>query len=189
MRKRLEKLQTNSYLPTDNNDDKTSGKDRAQTMIFPFSDRLSMKLKRLLNKFNINIVSKVANKLANLIGSTKDPIDKKYKSNIIYQIDCANCNKTYIGQTSQYLKDRIYQHNYSIEKEFSNGRTELTKHALEEKHKFNFDKAKILDTESHKIKREFIEMYHIKKHLNNCVNAKTDIKNLPWSYNHFIENY
>lgn len=38
------------------------------------------------------------------------PYEYRYKSNVVYRVNCSGCDGSYIGQTKQHLKDRIYQH-------------------------------------------------------------------------------
>ena len=39
----------------------------------------------------------------------KDPVFQLKQSNLVYKIDYLNCDITYVGQTKQYLRDRIKQ--------------------------------------------------------------------------------
>lgn len=189
IKRRLEMLRTNSISNPATDDGKSREVERKNSLIFPFSERLSMKLGRLLKKFDNKLISKIDNKLNRVFGSTKDKLDSNQKSHLIYQINCLNCNKIYIGQTGRYLRERLNQHKYCVERISTNGRTALTKHAQTHKHSFDFDKTKILDIETNKYKRNFIEMYHIKKRIDNCVNFRTDINKLTTSYNHLISDY
>ena len=45
-----------------------------------------------------------------LFSRVKTPLKTKEKSNILYRIECNNCNKSYIGQTSRTLNGRIISH-------------------------------------------------------------------------------
>ena len=74
----------------------------------------------------------------------------KYKTlkYIVYQFPCNDCNGIYIGQTSQYLENRIRSHRYDRK-----NLTALTKHEEQKNHKFNSKDAKILKTENQQKKR------------------------------------
>lgn len=104
------------------------------------------------------------------------------KSNVIYQIPCGDCNKVYIGQTSQYLNERLNGH------KFQNNTTALKKHAHDYKHKFNFDNTIILDNENNKKARNILESIYIKNNENTC-NNKTEITNLPKLYYPIINKF
>lgn len=91
--------------------------------------------------------------------------------------------------TKQYLKQRLYQHQYDC-KERNRNKTEKTAlavHHFTEGHNFDFEKVEILDTESNYNKRTLSEMIHI--FLNNTVNSRTDVANLSLHYNHILNTY
>lgn len=100
----------------------------------------------------------------------------------IYKIPCNNCDKIYVGQTKQYLKERIKQHkNYN-----NNQQTALRKHEIEKQHHFNYDNTKIITTEKHTQKRLLLEMIHIQKNINKTVNNRNDIQGLSSIYHNII---
>ena len=61
----------------------------------------------------------------------------------------------YIGQTKQYLKSRIYEHEYSIR---TKNCTILPNHSTNLKHNFDFSNPKILYKEHNLEKRLILEM-------------------------------
>ncbi|CAD6231505.1 GSCOCG00001443001-RA-CDS, partial [Cotesia congregata] len=83
----------------------------------------------------------------------KDKDDEMKVSNVVYKIPC-DCGQSYIGQTSQYLGNRIYQHRYScINSDKMKDKTALCVHYMDTGHKFDFDNIRILDRERVKFKR------------------------------------
>lgn len=109
-------------------------------------------------------------------------MDLMASTNVIYQIPCLNCPRTYVGETLQHLIKRIKQHKNDernhkndISKSINNG-TALAKHARDENHTFNIEKVKILAKESNIRKRKLREVVEILKH--KTVNFKTDTMNL-----------
>lgn len=48
--------------------------------------------------------------MKNKLSHLKDKIPTLKKSNVVYQISCLDCNKTYIGETSRNLETRINEH-------------------------------------------------------------------------------
>ena len=44
------------------------------------------------------------NKLKKFIKVHKDPLDSFSKSNVIYKINCNDCDASYVGQTERKLK-------------------------------------------------------------------------------------
>ena len=112
------------------------------------------------------------------------PTQKKFKYNIIYEINCIQCNKKYIGQTCRFLHTRLLENARSVKNE--ENKTALAEHAITYKHSFDFKNTKILDIENNLKKRLFLKMIHIQKE-NSTVNYKTDIENLSAIYNNIIK--
>jgi len=50
------------------------------------------------------------NKLRRFIKVHKDILPKESNKNVVYKIECKNCNATYVGQIGRKLKTRIQEH-------------------------------------------------------------------------------
>lgn len=51
-----------------------------------------------------------------MIVKDKDKLDYDKKTELVYKIDCIDCDSTYISQTKRYLLTRIKEHNIDIRK-------------------------------------------------------------------------
>ncbi|KAI4465283.1 phosphatidylinositol-glycan biosynthesis class f protein-related [Holotrichia oblita] len=85
-------------------------------------------------------------------------------------VHCKDCNKCYIGQTKQYLKKRIYNHQYTVTHNVT-AETALSKHSKDRRHNFDFQNTKILKKENNYKKRLIYEMIYIKKDENAVVES------------------
>ena len=94
--------------------------------------------------------------LKKLFPPWKDKIAKDFKNNIVYQVTC-QCGLHYIGQTKQWLKSRLYNHNNDIKK--LKKTTGLFKHSIEEHHSVDFPYTKIPISENNLGKRLLYENY------------------------------
>lgn len=77
-----------------------------------YSDITQEKIKKLCFKYCNNMSIKVvfsSFKIKDLF-SNKDPLPKQVKSNIVYKFQCANCNVSYIGETTRHFNTRINEH-------------------------------------------------------------------------------
>ncbi|CAF3647988.1 unnamed protein product [Rotaria socialis] len=45
-----------------------------------------------------------------MLYQTKDPIDKKMKSDVVYSIKCTKCQHSYIGKTERQCVKRLHEH-------------------------------------------------------------------------------
>ncbi|KAI4455630.1 madf domain transcription factor [Holotrichia oblita] len=148
----------------------------------PYINNLSDTIKHELKKSDIHITFIPTNR--HLFTNLKTPIKHGNQSNVVYKLDCKDCNKCYIGQTKQYLKKRIYNHQYAVTHNVT-AETALSKHSKDRRHNFDFQNTKILKKGNNYKKRLIYEMIYIKK-AENAVNFRTDIDHLSVIYNNLI---
>ncbi|KAJ8664749.1 hypothetical protein QAD02_006411 [Eretmocerus hayati] len=160
---------------------------RETKVVIPFIKNFSERIKRILSKHDIMTIFKSNNKFNKYINLGKDKIEHGRKTHVVYQLDCLNCSKKYIGQTTQFLRKRVLQHKNNI-----NSRTQqpnvLTLHRLEDGHEFDWENPKILDTEHHYNKRLISEMFQIQLE-DNSLNIREDTKKLNSLYKNFFIDF
>ena len=101
------------------------------TIVLPLIPNISNNIKHTLkSKCNINTIFRAPFKLNLIIKPNKDPLKKESNKNLIYKIDCKNCDKTYVGQTKRLLKTRTEEHEKNIKLKASSHNV-ITKHVLE----------------------------------------------------------
>jgi len=121
------------------------------------------------------------NKLNRYIKVHKDALPITSLTNVVYQIDCLDCDATYVGQTKRSLHIRVSEHRNHIRRN-STQNSVITEHRLKCEHDFDWDRAKVLDRESNYNKRLISEMIFIKKQIHG-LNAQTDTALLNAIYN------
>lgn len=160
-------------------------------------DKLTCRLKKSLKVDfpNVALATRNENTINKMFTKTKDPIPPNMRTNVIYKVPCGNCEKCYVGYTTQYLKARISKHQSDVNKldELLNvdehnteinqlkERTALINHSIEEQHRFTLDKAEILDQHHAKPALEILEMCHIST-TENTVNKRSDVDGLSSIY-------
>ena len=159
---------------------------------FPYIPGLSHSINNIIKKenqfklvfYNIKTVNKLFTKI-------KDKVPYNYNSNLIYKINCKDCDLGYIEQTKQYLHKRVYQHKYDCKLTNINktDKTALASHHFELQHYFDFDNVEILDKEHNYFKRNLSEMIQICINKDKCVNFRTDTENLSSLYKGIIDKY
>lgn len=149
----------------------------------PYIPCLTEKLKKILAQSNIVLAPNPRDKIKNRIFSKlKDPIPLTKQRNVIYSVPCgANDGKVYIGQTGRRLEVRIAEHRNDSRK--ADARTGLSQHAIQQGHRFDFERTKILERIEHQEKRTTAEMFHIKV----CGEEKT--VNLQRECGTFVTSY
>lgn len=112
---------------------------------------LSENIYHTLKKCSFDILFAVLKKLDKVIKKRKDNLSKLKKTEVVYKINCKDCNASYIGQTKWHLETRIKQHRNDIKKHESN-HSVVSKHRIEFKHNF-WSEPDILHSEKHTRKR------------------------------------
>lgn len=153
--------------------------------VLPYIQGLTHKLIVLFSKNNNDLKIAQYNLLTNkkLFTTNKDPIPLEHKHDVVYEITCQNCNLSYIGQTSQTIKQRITLHKSDVR--LRNKRCALTTHVETTGHTMLFDDVKILDSHKNLNRRLFLEMCHINNN-ENSINNRSDIDSLSSIYSFLL---
>jgi len=166
----------NKNIATHNSD--TTDSVTKKFFIIPYIRNISEITTSLINKsiFTVGYL----NKLDRIIKVHKDQTEYQHKNNVIYKIYCKNCDASYVGQTKRRLKTRIKEHCNNIKLDDSK-HSVVSQHIVNYNHSFNWNDAKILDSESNYNKRLISEMLHIKEQ-SNGINLMKDTEFLDESY-------
>ncbi|XP_044756951.1 uncharacterized protein LOC123315353 [Coccinella septempunctata] len=149
----------------------------------PYVRGMTHALVNLLKTPNLHVVSRSEFRIDRLYSRTKDRIDVGKMSGVVYRIPCSMCDKVYVGQTSQQLKQRISQHKSDTKN--PNKICALADHVRLEDHVMGYDSADVLEWELNTRKRCFLESYHIKRQTNS-MNFKKDIEGVSSIYAYLI---
>ena len=98
-----------------------------------------------------------------LLCKPKDQLTTEDKNNIVYEIDCSNCQAVYFGESKRSLKSRSDEHKISAS---DCDKNEITKHCWEADHNFNWDQKKVIDRKIRLILRKIKETIHSFKNPN-----------------------
>lgn len=135
---------------------------------FNFHSELSNKIRPILCKQNIKISECSKSKLSNIIGGSKDIIDKHNQSGI-YSIICKDCNKQYIGQTRRSIIKRFKEHKCHTE----HGRSDdssVAKHMVDFNHNMDLSCLKLIHRVDNFYELNAYESFYINKFKDNLMN-------------------
>ncbi|KAH9591950.1 hypothetical protein MS3_00004042 [Schistosoma haematobium] len=121
-----------------------------------------------MKTFGIGVAHKPTKSLQSILCKPKDEITKENKSNIIYKINCTNCDKHYIGQSGRPLHLRLHEHQLAVKRHDISSLISI--HVDNYGHSFDWENVEILDRGNSKNTREFLEAWHsgqsaINKHI------------------------
>lgn len=153
----------------------------------PYHHRLSQQLTQVLKQIpGLLIAHKNHKTIGQLFSKIKDPTPLLLRSNVVYSIPCSGCNQVYIGQTSRSLSARITSHRSDVR--LNKSSCQLSIHANHTGHTINYGDVKVLDTEIHTKKREFLEMTYIAS-CDTPMNSRKDIDGLSDVYMFLLLQY
>lgn len=166
------------YKPKNNVINDISNKKKR--FVVPYINSVSEKFSTMSKNINSQIAYSIPNTLKNFIRTGKDTLDKMSACDVVYKINCTDCDASYVGQTKRQLKTRVREHRLDINKK-SGSPSVISEHRLSENHDFDWDNVQILDKESSFKKRSISEMLHIKKQVSG-LNKQGDTELFSDSY-------
>ena len=103
---------------------------------FTYVEDTSEKLWCILRSHKIRSTFYTENTLHKLLCKPKDRVATEDKNNIVYEIDCSNCEAVYFGESKRSLKSRSDERKRSA-RNCDCDKNEIAKHCWEADHNFN----------------------------------------------------
>ncbi|XP_072035701.1 uncharacterized protein [Amphiura filiformis] len=79
-------------------------------VVIPYVEGLAERLQRIFKKHNISTAMRPTNTLKSLLVHPKDKKDIKQTSDVVYDIPCKGCDKSYVGETGRQFGTRLKEH-------------------------------------------------------------------------------
>ena len=79
-------------------------------IVLPFVEELKPIMKNFFSKFHTDIIYSTVDKFRHFVKLAKDKYKTDENINVVYRIDCNDCEATYFGQTGCRLDIRIREH-------------------------------------------------------------------------------
>jgi hypothetical protein len=149
----------NPQKPTKNKSQQTETTNTKRA-IFTYMGKNTRTVTNILRKAGIKIAFSTKHTINNLL-KQKQVNNNIFDNSGIYQLECKECDKKYIGQTGPSFKTRFKEHTRDYE---TNAKKSLyAKHLLEEKHKMESidDTMTIMSIQKKGPMMNTIEQYHI----------------------------
>jgi len=153
----------------------------------PYIRNISEITASLINKSNLKIGFRSLNKINNFIRVHKDKTEHTHTKKVVYKIYCKDCDVSYAGQTKRQLRTRVKEYRNNIKLNESKYSV-ISEHMLSCNHSFDWNRVRILDTESNYNKRLISEMLHIKEQ-SNGINSQKDTEFLDDAYFSLLRNF
>jgi len=167
------------------NDNRITEENRTPFFCIPYVKTVSEKFGNAIKKHNVRMAYSGLNKIRRFVHPHKDLLPNISRMNVVYRINCRDCDASYVGQTGRRLKTRLTEHCNHIKRN-SVQNSVITDHRLQN-HGFKWDEVEVLDNEPVLGKRLMSEMIFIKRQING-LNKQQDTENLNVAYQQIIEN-
>ena len=128
------------------------------TLPYTYFQGISEKIARTLGEFDVNVAHKPVKTIGSILKKPKDKFDYDLSTSVVYKINCKNCKKRYIGQTSRTLRSRTKEHKRAALTCDKNSL--LARHCMKNNHEFDFNNVKVIDHCPLWSRRLFLEAWH-----------------------------
>ena len=71
----------------------------------------------MFNKYDVITIPIIEKSNSNLVIKAKDKLKKGENTNVIYKIECEECDATYVGQTKREVSIRVGEHKAGVDSE------------------------------------------------------------------------
>ena len=89
--------------------------DPRSRVTIPYIQGISEAVTRILSDIDAQVHMKPFRTLRRILSHPKDRIPDNDKSNVVYKINCRDCDTSYVGQTKRALKTRVSEHCRAVE--------------------------------------------------------------------------
>lgn len=117
-----ERLKTFFYMTNSkfNNDVQSDEQERVSYFTIPYVPGISEQFKNITKDLNVKRSYRSLNKMNKFIKVYKDSCPSYTCNNVVYKINCDNCEASYVGQTKRQLHTRISEHRNHIRRNTTN---------------------------------------------------------------------
>ena len=174
------KIRINKIKFSNVNQNKTNVLRSKKSIVLPYVKGAYERVSHCLKNYKIECVPKSNINLSNIIVRGKNKTKNHLENNVIYKVNCMDCDASYVGQTKRSFKIRKGEHKKQKQ-------SVIFQH-MQENHKFNWKNFKLLDKEKNSNKRGISEMVYINSQ-QRSLNKQEDTAKLSSQYCNLIHKF
>lgn len=110
-------------------------------------------ISRTIRKAGVAVHHRPFNTIRSHLVHPKDKVPKDERTGVVYQIQCGDCDATYVGETERSLRKRVSEHHRSS--------SPVGEHLQHRKHSFSDQEVSVLHQEADWFRRGVAESIHI----------------------------
>ena len=145
----------------------------------PYVHKFYRNISRIMSGFGIKVVPKIKYALNGVIKKGKNKVDKNAQVNVVYKVNCNDCEASYVGESKRGVGVRIREHERDSKKAYKE--TPFFKNMINTEHTFDFAGSQILDIEPNYYRCITLELVNIHAQ-NNPINIQQDLDKLHSIY-------
>jgi len=116
--------------------------DNKKIIVLPYIKDISERVINTIDKSKYTKGYRILNNLGKFIKAHKDSTKFLTNNNVVYKINCNDCNASYVGQTKTQLSTRIKEHSNNY-KSIAAKPSVITQHMLDFSHTFDWKRQNI----------------------------------------------
>lgn len=141
----------------------------SRRITIPYIQGISERISRALFSHGLKVSYRCFTKLRSFFPSPKDSVSPFVHCGVVYQINCKDCSKSYVGQTKNSLNTRLGQHRAAL-RLVQAEKSALAEHSINSGHQIEWCKPAILEKEPRWRNRLFLEAWHSGRFGDQCLN-------------------
>ena len=153
-------------------------------VVIPYAAGVSERVSRVFRKHGFATALKPHRTLRSMVVHPKDKRNPEQSADMVYEIPCKSCKKTYVGETARIFKTRLGEHKNEAKKfdgrKFTRSKASIptdytfksavAEHSVLENHVIGWDEASQIDQETDKTTRWLKESIWIRSRGKNTLN-------------------
>ena len=84
-------------------------------VVIPYVQNVSDSVARIMRKYDVPVAMKPYQTLKNVLLRPKEKQNKEDITECVYKVPCANCDKTYVGETGRKFGVMLQEHRAEVE--------------------------------------------------------------------------
>ena len=112
---------------------------------------------RILRKNGVSVAHKPNNTLHGTLTKLKDQVAPTEQAGVVYNINCSDCSRHYVGETGKKLSTRLSEHQRAVNREDQS--SAIYQHCKQQQHRMDWQGAEVVYKERNKGNRLFLEAW------------------------------
>ena len=115
---------------------------------------------KIIKEYNIHWSNKPSQSFKNQLYNVKDKNKTDKNTKVVYNIECNDCNISYVSETKIFFTDRVKQHEAAVRNKTNLSLVYQHEHVAQNNHTMNFPGAKVLAKSKQEKLRKLLKAFY-----------------------------